>query len=157
MSENIQEILQKGLEDIAIDARKLPWYSENPWKTNTHIWIEKEMPVIDLHATNVKLTQKILKLSVRLAEKHEFSSLCFITGIGINSIGDATLKNVVLKHLGEIAIEKQWGFHPLGPGRFVVIIDPDRAPPIATGQLPKMFWYGVGGFILLFFYVLIFR
>jgi hypothetical protein len=155
MSDILQE-LQKGLEDVAIDARNLPWYSENPWKTSTHVWIEKEMPVVDLHATNVKLTQKILKIAIRLAEKHEFSCLCFITGVGSNSIGEATLKNVVLKQLGEIAMEKQWGFHPLGIGRFVVIIDPVNAPPIATGKLPKIFWVCIGLFLLLFFYVLIF-
>ena len=95
MSDSIQGILQKGLEDIAIDARSLPWYTESPWKTSTHVWIEKDMPVVDLHATNVKLTQKIIKIGIRLAEKHNFSCLCFITGIGINSIGEATLKNVV--------------------------------------------------------------
>ena len=156
MSDSTQEILQKGLEDIAIDARSLPWYTESPWKTSTHVWIEKDMPVVDLHATNVKLTQKIIKIGVRLAEKHDFSCLCFVTGVGRNSIGEATLKNVVLKQLGEIALEKQWGFHPLGPWRFVVILNPNTAPPIATGRLPNIFWVSIGLFFLLFLYLLVF-
>ena len=155
MSDVLEE-LQRELEDVAIDARSLPWYEENPWKTSTHVWVEEGMPVIDLHATNVKITQKILKHSIRLAEKKNFSCLCFITGVGRNSIGEATLKNVVLKQLGEIALEKEWGFHPLGPGRFVVIIDSEQAPRIATGKLSNIFWSGVILFVLLFLYLLIF-
>ena len=143
------------LEDIVYEARKLPWAAERPWRTKTHIWVEAQMPTIDLHDLNVRLAKKVFRAVLKEPENIEAGAVCFVTGIGKNSLGDSPLRNFAIDFLSKRAYENDWGFHPMGPGRLVLVVDPEKAPASATGALPRYFWYCVAGFIALFVFALL--
>ena len=144
-------LLRGMLEEISLDARQLPWAATQPWKESSHIWMEKGLPVVDLHDLNAKLAKRVVRKCLRKASELEAGALCIITGIGRNSIGEATLRNISIDMIGKAASENGWGFHPMGPGRLVLVIDPERAPPSATGRLSKTFMFWVYVFILALF------
>jgi hypothetical protein len=144
-------LLRNLLAEISIDAKRLPWAATQPWKESTHIWMEKGLPVVDLHDLNAKLAKRVVRKTLRKAGDLEAGALCIITGIGRNSIGEATLRNISIDIIGKAASENGWGFHPMGPGRLVLVVDEERAPPSATGRLSKTFMFWVYVFILLLF------
>ena len=147
------ERIQSVLKQVASEAMQLSWYQERPWRTDTHVWMHKGLPMVDLHDLNTKLAKKTLRLLIREAEAINAGAICFITGVGRGSIGGPTIRNMSIGILGDKAAAKGWGFHPMGDGRLVIIIDPEKAPPISTGQMSPFLWGGMIGFglLLLFF------
>lgn len=132
--------LSRVLERVQRDARKLMWHDERPWKTNTHVWAEGPMPVIDLHDLNVKLARRCVDKARKMQLKS--GAVCFVTGVGNNSIGPPKLKQTVHGMLAS-ACEKNedWSFRSDGPGRYVLITDPERAPAAVQTSLPSGFWF----------------
>jgi hypothetical protein len=126
---------QQSLGRVERDARKLPWASERQWKTDTHLWAEDGVPVVDLHDLSVslgrKVTERVIKMTISAG------AVVFITGQGRNSIGPAQMKGAVASILSDaVASNAGWSFRPDGPGRFVLITDPERAPRVAQTSLP---------------------
>ena len=131
--------IQHALQRIERDARKLPWAKERAWKTDTHVWVEDGLPVVDLHDLSVKLgrkaTERVIKLSLGAG------AVSFVTGQGKNSIGPPQLKGAVGSILMKASKANDgWSFRPDGPGRYVLITDPDKAPRVAQTSLPGGFW-----------------
>ena len=149
------DFLQSQLTQIAVEARKLPWYKERPWSTDSHVWREKGVPIIDLHDLNTRLARKVIKATGRKVGELETGCLCYVTGVGSHSMGDSPIAKMATGILSDIASHNKWGFHPLGPGRLVIISDPEKAPDAATGKLGRIWWVGIAFFFVLFFFVLL--
>jgi hypothetical protein len=138
--------IQHVLSRIERDAKKLPWAKERPWKTDTHVWSEDGLPVVDLHDLSVglgrKVTERVIKLTIGTG------AVSFITGQGRNSIGPSQLKGAVSSILMRAVDQNaDWSLRPDGPGRYVLITDPDKAPRIAQTSLPVGFWLLIAAFL----------
>ena len=149
------EQLQEAFRDIESEAKLLPWADENPWRLRTHVGIENSVPIVDLHGLSSKLAKKLLRAYIRLANKMEAGACIFITGQGAHSLGEPTLRKIAISVLGAAAQEKGWGFHSRGPGRVVVITDPNKAPFHASGKLGPVFWWSAGLFVFLLLFFLL--
>ncbi len=135
------EFLSLKLGHIEKRARQLPWAEKRPWKTASHIWLEHALPTIDFHDLGQSLAKEVLDTVVLAAEQLESGAVMLITGSGKHSLGNhAVIKTLVHEHLRQATQENDWEFSPRGPGRFVLIFDRERAPPIATGRLGIGFW-----------------
>ena len=143
--------IQKALSRVERDARKQPWAKERHWKTETHVWVEDGLAVVDLHDLSVSLgkkaTERVIKLTISAG------AVSFITGQGKNSIGPGQMKGATASILMK-AVDRNpgWGFRPDGPGRYILITDPEKAPRVAQTSLPGGFWI----LIALFFAALLF-
>ena len=143
--------IQHALTRIERDARKLPWNKERAWKTDSHVWVEDGMPVVDLHDLSVSLGKKVVNRVMKLTIGA--GAVSFITGQGNNSIGPGQMKSMVSSLLMKASRSNEdWSFRPDGPGRFVLITDPERAPRFAQTSLPGGFWI----LIAIFFAALLF-
>lgn len=146
--------LQDAFVDIESAAKLLPWADENPWKVRTHVGLENNVPIIDLHGLSSKLGKKLLRLLIRTASRLETGACIIITGQGTHSIGEPTLRKIAISVLGQAAIDNGWGFHTRGAGRLVLVTDVNKAPIHATGKLGKVFWWSATVFfVLLFFFM----
>lgn len=135
------EFLSQALSHVEQRAQKLPWAKTRPWKTTSHIWLEHALPTIDFHDLGQSLAKEVLDTVVLSTEQLESGAVMLITGAGRHSLGNhAAIKTLVGEHLRELAQEREWEFSPRGPGRFILVFDPDRAPPSATGKLGWGFW-----------------
>lgn len=153
MTENsppIPETHQRALADaqrlagtlrrVERDAKKLMWYDERPWAASSHVWVEGPMPVVDLHDLSVKLAKRVVEKAWKL--DLQSGAVCFITGVGNNSIDGKSKLKVAVHGMLASACEKNeaWAFRADGPGRFVLITDPQRAPEEVQTSLPRGFW-----------------
>ena len=149
MSDDVSRI-QEQLIRVERDAKKLPWAAERPWTRQTHVWWENDMPIVDLHDLGVSLGRKSVRQVGRIAGKLESGAVCFVTGVGKNSMGPSKMRAATQSVLGDMTDKKDgWWFRPLGPGRFVLITDEDKAPRAAKGELGPLFWGGVIFFLVL--------
>jgi hypothetical protein len=135
---DVQQIAH-ALRRVQRDAKKLLWHDERPWQVDSHIWVEGPLPVVDLHDLSVKLAKRAVEQVWRL--KLASGAVCFITGVGNNSIGPPKLKEAVGGMLARACAEKEaWTSRADGPGRYVLITDADRAPVEVQSSLPVGFW-----------------
>lgn len=135
------------MEDIARSQR---WDAERPWRTDTHLWIEDGLLVVDLHDLGAKGTKALLRIAVALAHKPglDGGAICFVTGRGRRSRGKPVLGELVGRRLLSAANDvAAWSVHPLGAGRVALVTDPDKAPARARNQLGIGFWLMVVGFL----------
>ncbi|MEC8382218.1 MAG: hypothetical protein VXZ96_17945 [Myxococcota bacterium] len=149
------KVLKEVFRDIESDAKLLPWAEETPWLVRTHVGIEQNVPIVDLHGLSAKLAKKLLRSYIRIATKLQTGACIFITGQGAHSIGEPTLRKIAISVLGGAAHDKGWGFHSRGPGRVVVITDSTKAPVHASGKLSPVFWWSTGLFVFLLFFFLL--
>ena len=135
--------LQHSLERVAREARRLSWAKERPWAPDTHVWAEGALPVVDLHDLSVKLALKVVERAIDVQGGLQSGAVSFITGVGRHSTsGSAQLHPAVGGYLAQACAahaEAGWSFRADGPGRFVLIIDPERAPADVQTSLPQGF------------------
>ena len=135
------ELLSEALQHVEDRARKLPWADKRPWKTSTHIWLERDVPTLDFHDLGQSLAQEVLRVTIRSTNQMKSGAVLLITGVGSRSLGGhGVIKAMVSEELGLVTQERQWDFSPRGPGRFVLVVDRENAPPAATGELGWGFW-----------------
>lgn len=138
--------IQKALGRVERDARKQPWAKERPWKTETHVWVEDGLAVVDLHDLSVTLGKKATERVIKL--KIDSGAVSFITGQGKNSIGPGQMKSAISSILMKaVKRNTDWGFRPDGMGRYILITDPLKAPRVAQTSLPGGFWILIALFI----------
>ena len=131
------------LWDIPRDAKALPWADQRVWAFSTHIWLEQDMLVIDLHDLNVKLARKVIKKISKQAEKWDIGCVCFVTGVGKNSTDKAKIRPMAIGLLQDISAKKGWRLLSGTQGRLSVILDEARAPQEVTAKLSKPMMFGV--------------
>lgn len=137
--------LREALAGVQGAAGGLPWARERPWRTDSHVWDERGLPVVDLHDLGRKLASQAVRTAAALAPELDAASVCFITGAGRRSIGKGVLRDDTTRELQQ-AVAQGGYFRPLGPGRMVFVADPSRAPAAATGKLGLGFWLMAGLF-----------
>ncbi|MCB9778857.1 MAG: hypothetical protein H6742_09860 [Alphaproteobacteria bacterium] len=138
--------LATALAPVQAHARGLRWARERPWRTDTHLWREGPLPVVDLHDLDAKTCKQALDGIVAVGAALDAGAVVLITGVGKHRPGGGALGQIVTGRLGMQADERGWQLAPKGRGRFVLIIDPARAPASATGRLGPLFWLGAIAF-----------
>ena len=138
--------LAEALSVIEPVADKLPWAAERPWRTDSHLWIESRMPVIDLHDLGPALARRVVQTLDEQGEQLSSGAVCLITGRGRHSVGRAVLPAVVGDALQEVATQRGWRVRQGPAGRIILITDERSAPRAATGALGPGFWLGVAAF-----------
>lgn len=132
--------LSGTLSRLERDARKLRWHAERPWAASSHVWAEGPLLVVDLHDLSVKLAKRAVEKAWKL--DLQSGAVCFITGVGNNSIDGTSRLMPAVQGMLASACEKNddWSYRSGGPGRIVLITDPSRAPEEAQTSLPRGFW-----------------
>lgn len=140
--------LAEALRPVERGARGLAWNKERPWKPETHLWVERGLVVLDLHDLSVRLALDALDAVVEQAEALDGGAVALVTGRGRHSVdGRSRLRDAVGEALAEVAEQRGWAVRAPRAGRYVLVIDPDRAPRAATGALGPVFWLGVAVFV----------
>jgi len=96
--------------------------------------------VIDLHDLSVKLGLAVVEVIAEQGRGLPAGAVTLIPGRGKHTPGKSTLRDAVRHALMELARDEGYALFPRGPGRFVIITDPDRAPASATGRPGPLFW-----------------
>ncbi len=130
------ERLRQALEPVARQARGLAWHKERPWRTDTHVWLEREVPTVDLHDLGRKLALEVVDTGAALGPELEAGALRLVTGRGRHSLTGPVLPRVTSERVREHCQEQGWQFHADGAARLIWIFDPARAPAAARGALP---------------------
>jgi hypothetical protein len=129
-----------ALAAVEKGAKGLPWAKERPWLVSSHLWVEAEVPTIDLHDLGPSLAEKTVDIVAGLAPELTGGAVRFITGRGRHSVGPAVLPRVVGAALHHHATEQGWRVRGGRPGTLLLITDPNAAPNIASGGLGLGFW-----------------
>ena len=116
--------LRALLTDVTEGARTLPWARQRPWRPETHVGYEGEIPTLDLHDLNVRWGLA----AVAVLDDAELScgEVRVITGRGRHTGGVSKLRQAVSGKLVAVAERRGWRVYPEGPGALRVVIDPTR-------------------------------
>ena len=137
--EDVQRI-RAALQPVQHAARGLPWAKKRPWTVDTHVGVEQEVPVIDLHDLGTRQAEQLVDALIQIAPELATGSAFLITGRGRHSTTRAVLPEVVRRRLGAACQQHGWRLRVPRAGRFVLIVDPTLAPSAATGALGWGFW-----------------
>jgi len=128
------------LASIEEEARELPWAEKRPWRTRSHVRVERDMVLVDLHDLNARCARRAVRRLAERAQELERGAVTLVVGVGSHSIGPGVLGDVAIQELRKLAPKNGWSFHPAGKGALVLVTDPDKAPPQATSGLGPLFW-----------------
>jgi hypothetical protein len=146
------ERIRTLLTEIEGPASELQWARENParsWKVAHHTTLERGVVTIDLHDLGQKLARRILRICEQVGPELQAGALRFVTGRGGHSTTGPVLRKVVGEALIAQCKRNGWGMHAEGGARFILIVDPEKAPATATGQMTWPFLVGGAGFLAL--------
>jgi hypothetical protein len=116
--------LRRRLSSFEAAAARLPWSAERPWRTESHLWWEGSLLVVDLHDLSVKLALAVVGAS--LATELQTDQICFITGVGKHSRGPSPLRQAVLSLVQDFAEERGSTVHIPRGGRVIVPLSAPR-------------------------------
>jgi len=140
------EGLYDDLSDVEEAAKDLKWADARPWRRTTHLWIEKGVPVIDLHDLNVRLGKAVVAQAD--FDAVAAGAVILVTGVGRHSMGSGSaLRKAVSGKLGHRAAASGWELRPLGSGRLLLVTDAARAPGWASGGLGWPLKLGIAAFV----------
>lgn len=149
-------LLRDRLLEIEKPASQLNWARENParaWKVNSHTTVERGVVTVDLHDLGRKLAQRIVQICEDQGSSLQTGAVRFVTGRGRHSVTGPVLREVVGDALVKACKRNSWGMHAEGGARFILIIDPERAPASATGSQTWPYWAAGLGFLSLCFFL----
>ena len=150
------DLLRDRLLEIEKPASQLTWARENParaWTVRTHTSIEKGVVTVDLHDLGRKLAQRIVQICENQGADLRTGAVRFVTGRGRHSVTGPVLREVVADALVKACKRNGWGMHAEGGARFILIIDPEKAPASATGNQTWPYWTAGLGFVALCFFL----
>ena len=150
------ERIRALLLEIEKPAAELRWARENParaWKVQTHTSVERGVVTVDLHDLGQKLARRVLTICEGAAEDIQAGAVRYVTGRGNHSATGPVLRKVVGDALVAQCKRNGWSMHPQGGARFILIVDPDKAPAAARGALDWPILAGGLGFVALVFLV----
>jgi len=135
-------LLSDALTSVEQDAKGLRWAKDRPWKCASHIWEERDLPVIDLHDLSAGLTKKLLKNVEPIATELASGGVVFVTGVGRHSVGLPVLRRVVSGFLIRLERERGWRQRDVGGGRLLLVVDEHQIPEFWRSQTPSMaIWF----------------
>lgn len=129
------EALWDALGDVEQRSRDLPWAKTQPWRRETHLWVEADLPVVDLHDLSVRLAVRAVDAVTEVSL--DVGAVVFITGRGNHSGGVSRLRRAVLQRLQE----QRFPVQIEGPGRLWQVRDRSK---IASRPMGLLFWLMVG-------------
>jgi len=132
--------LREALKPVEKAAKGLPWAKKRPWTVQTHVGIDRGVPIVDLHDLGTRTAEAVCDTVIREADALETGACFLITGVGRHSTGKAVLPSVVRTRMGAACQERGWSLRIPRAGRFTVLIDPSKAPAAATGALGWVTW-----------------
>jgi hypothetical protein len=144
------EQIRALLMEIEHPASQLSWAKENParaWKVANHTCVERGVVTIDLHELGQNLTRRILNICEKVGPDLSAGAIRFVTGRGSHSVTGPVLRKVVGDALIAQCKRNGWSMHPEGGARFILIIDPEKAPASATGALTWPLISGAAAFV----------
>ena len=147
-------LLREKLSEIEKPASQLSWARENParaWRVATHTTLERGVVTVDLHDLGRKLAQRIIQICEKHGTALETGAVRFVTGRGRHSVTGPVLREVVGDALVDTCKRNSWGMHAEGGARFILIIDPEKAPASATATRSWPYWVAGLGFLGLCF------
>ena len=150
------ELLRDQLQEIEKPASQLQWARQNParaWRVATHTTIERGVVTIDLHDLGRKIAQRVVQICEKNGPSLSTGAVRFVTGRGRHSVTGPVLREVVGDALVACCKRHDWGMHPEGGARFILIIDADKAPSSATGTNNWPYWAAGSGFLALCFFL----
>ena len=150
------DLLRDRLLEIEKPASQLNWARENParaWKVRSHTSIERGVVTVDLHDLGRKLAQRIVQICETEGTRLQTGAVRFVTGRGRHSVTGPVLREVVGDALVGACKRHGWGMHAEGGARFILIIDPEKAPASATGSQTWPYWTAGLGFLGLCFFL----
>jgi hypothetical protein len=152
MSEDVDR-LRSTLVRFEREARALPWADKRRWTSSSHVWAESGVATVDLHDLNVKLANQVVEATLDVATSCDGGAIVFVTGRGTHSMGGGSdLQDSVTSLLDRSCRNRGWTYHPARAGRYVIVMDPAKAPAIARSELPIGVIAGVVIFLLLALY-----
>ena len=149
MSDEVQvdlERLRTQLAAIEEEAGELPWAHERPWRTRSHVRIERDMVLVDLHNLNARCARRAVREVTKAGHDLRCGAVTFVVGVGSHSIGPGVLGDVAAGVSSKHAPKHGWSYHPAGKGALVLVTDPSKAPAQASSDLGPFFWTIAGGF-----------
>ncbi len=132
--------LRAQLVPVEEEARELPWADERPWRIRSHVRVERDLVLVDLHDLNARCARRAVRQVTAVGDDLERGAVTFVVGVGSHSIGPGVLGDVVARELRKLAPKKGWSYHPAGKGALVLVTDAAKAPPQATSGLGPFFW-----------------
>ena len=141
LAQTDHELLAQALATVRQKSKSLPWAKKQPWTPTTHIWIDKGLPTIDLHDLSVRLALEVTAVVEETGPELDSGALCLITGRGSHTGGRSRLRDNVAAALRQQCETHGWECWPSGPGRWMLVIDRERAPAGIRGKLGLMFWF----------------
>lgn len=125
--------LREALSEVETSARMLRWADERPWTVRTHVHWSGDLPEIDLHDLDARHARLAVRASTTV--RLQTGALRYVTGRGRHSTGPGGVLGHVVRHeLRKMAESRGWRIRPAGAARWLLITDPDNAPPSATGE-----------------------
>jgi len=140
------ERLVRALSPVERAARDLPWAKQRPWRGTTHVLVEGALPVVDLHDLGRRQAHRAVRIAAETAGVLDAGAVAVVTGRGRRSVGPGVLHAEAREVLADFCAEHGGYFRPAGPGRWVLVVDADRAPAAATGRLGWGCWFLVVAF-----------
>jgi hypothetical protein len=124
------------LEGIEEDAKSLRWAEERPWTRDSHIWLDARVVTVDMHDLNAALAKKVIAVVAEMAQDLEMGCIVFVTGWGKHSVGMPVLPGVVSAALVRLERGRGWRMRTVGSGRYVLVINEERAPATYRSNMP---------------------
>ena len=141
--------LDDALMPVEDAARRQGWDGERPWRRRSHVWWEGDVLTIDLHDLKARNAGRAVEAVLSVADQLDAPAVAFIVGRGRHSLGKGVLPEVVGQKLAAACgPHPVWTARPIA-GRWMLALDPARAPAVATGRLGWVFWLGVAAFAAL--------
>lgn len=113
-------------------ARGQVWDTERPWRVDTHVEWEGELPAVDLHDLKARNARLALRRLLTIAADLEAGAVLVVTGRGRHSVGPPVLHRMAGEVLASAARDRDdWEVRPRGAASWVLVVRPDAAPAAA--------------------------
>lgn len=135
-AEHDVRVLQSALLPVQDRARTLPWHKERAWTVDSHVFVDKQVPTIDLHDLSIKLGVLTVELLTQASGDLQCGAVTLITGRGRHSVdGRSRLREAVGEELAQACDDHGWSMRQGSPGRWILVLDDAAAPARASGRL----------------------
>ena len=103
---NVLDELKSFLSPVEAHASSLFWADERPWRTSTHVKVDRGTLTLDLHDLDVIGAKRAL--DVVIENRPIIGRIRIVTGRGKNSRGNSVIRPMVVERLNKVAHALDW-------------------------------------------------